>query len=167
MIRHLRKLSCLKIHSFQLLRIHYLWLSCFSIIFLFASWLFPSNPIWLLELRNCHSFMWFFSCVARQNVDCADGNKDIKMEATLLIPRQQVQPNQAVKSRHETAPIRLCDTYKRYGSSPIDRIPRRGQIVCFGSDLNQNRNLHRMFQHQTSWTESETAKSELNAQRVQ
>ncbi len=88
--------------------------------------------------------------VARQDADCADGNKDIGIEATLLIPRQQTQTNQAVKSRCETALIRLCDTYKRYGSSPIDPMPRRGQIVCLGSDLNQNSNLHRMFQHRAS-----------------
>lgn len=61
--------------------------------------------------------------VARQDVDCADGNKDVRIEATLLIPRQQAKPNQAVKSRRETALIRLCDTYKRCGSSPIDRMP--------------------------------------------
>ena len=71
-------------------------------------------------------------CVARQDADCADGNKDIRIEATLLIPRQQAQPNQAVKSRRETALIWLCDTYKRYGSSPIDRMPRCGQIVYLG-----------------------------------
>ncbi len=73
--------------------------------------------------------------------DCADGNKDVRIEATLLIPRQQAKPNHAVKSRRETALIRLCNTYKRCGSSPIDRMPRCGQIVCLGSDLNQNSNL--------------------------
>ncbi len=88
--------------------------------------------------------------VARQYADCVDGNKDIRIEATLLIPRQQAQPNQAVNSRRETALIRLYDTYKRYGSSPIDRMPRRGQIVCLGSDLNQNSNLHRMSQYRAS-----------------
>ena len=88
--------------------------------------------------------------VARQDADCADGNQDVRIEATLLIPCQQAQPNQAVKSRRETALIQLCDTYKRYGSSPIDRMPRRGQIVCLGSDLNQNSNLHRMSQHRAS-----------------
>ncbi len=87
---------------------------------------------------------------ARQDADCADGNKDIRIEATLLIPRQQAQPNQTVKSCRETALIRLYDTYKRYGSSPIDRILRRGQIVCLGSDLNQNSNLHRMSQQRAS-----------------
>ena len=88
--------------------------------------------------------------VTRQDADCADGNKDVRIEATLLIQRQQAQPNQAVKSRGETALIRLFDTYKRYGSSPIDRMPRRGQIVCLGSDLNQNSNLHQMSQHRAS-----------------
>ncbi len=76
--------------------------------------------------------------VARQDVDCADGNKDVRIEATLLIPRQQAKPNQVVKSRRETALIRLCNTYKRCGSSPIDRMLRRGQIVCLGSDLKQS-----------------------------
>ncbi len=51
----------------------------------------------------------------RQDADC------VRIEATLLIPRQQGKPNQAVKSRCETALIRLCDTYKRCGSSPVDR----------------------------------------------
>ena len=88
--------------------------------------------------------------VARQDADCANGNIDVRIEATLLIPRQQAKPNQAVKSRRETALIRLCDTYKRFGSSPIDRMPRRGQIVCLGSNLNQNSNLHRMSQHRAS-----------------
>ncbi len=85
--------------------------------------------------------------VTRQDADCADGNKDVKMEATLLIPRQQAQPNQTVKCRCKTALIWLFDTYKRYDSSTINRMPRRGQIIYFGSDLNQNSNLHRMFQH--------------------
>ncbi len=85
--------------------------------------------------------------IARQDAVCAGGNKDITIEATLLIPRQQAQPNQEVKSRRETALIRLCDNYKQYGSPPIDRIPRHGQIVCLGLDLNQNGNLHRMSQH--------------------
>ncbi len=89
-------------------------------------------------------------CVARQDADCADGNKDVRIEATLLISRHQAKPNQAVKSRRETALIRLSDTYKRCGSLPIDRMPRRGQIVCLGSDLNQNSNLHRMSQHRVS-----------------
>ncbi len=101
--------------------------------------------------------------VARQDTDCADGNKNIRGEATLLIPRKQTQANQRVKSPRKTALIRLYDTYKRYSSSPIDRIPRRGQIVCLGSDLNQNSNLHRMSHQQASWTVSETALSELNA----
>ncbi len=74
----------------------------------------------------------------------------VRIEATLLIPRQQAQPNQAVNSCRKTALIRLCDTYKRYGSSPIDRMPRRGQIICLDSDLNQNSNLHRMSQHRAS-----------------
>ena len=74
---------------------------------------------------------------ARQDADCADGNKDVRIEATLLIPPQQAKPNQAVKSRRETALIRLCDTYKRCGSSPIDRMPQRGQIVCLGSEPEQ------------------------------
>ncbi len=64
--------------------------------------------------------------VARQDADCADGNKDVRIEATLLIPYQKAKSNQAVKSCCETALIRLCETYKRCGSSPIDRIPRRG-----------------------------------------
>ncbi len=85
--------------------------------------------------------------VARQDADCADGNKDVRIEVTLLIARQQAKLNQAVKSRRETAPIRLCDTYKRCSFSPIDRMPRRGQIACLGSDLNQNSSLHRMSQH--------------------
>ncbi len=88
--------------------------------------------------------------VARQDADCADGNKDDRIEATLLIPRQQAKPNQTVKSRSETALIRLCDTYKRCGFSPIDRMPRRGQIACLGSDLNQNSSLHRMSQRRAS-----------------
>ena len=88
--------------------------------------------------------------VARQNADCTDGNKDVRIEATLLIPRQQAQPNQAVKSHRKTALIRLFDTYKRYGSSPIDCMPRRGQIVCLGWYLNPNSNLHQMSQHQAS-----------------
>ncbi len=91
-----------------------------------------------------------FDLIARQDADCADGNKDDRIEATLLIPRQQAKPNQTVKSRRETALIRLCDTYKRFGSSPIDRIPRHGQIACLGSDLNQNSSLHRMSQHRAS-----------------
>ncbi len=110
--------------------------------------------------------IFYVGSVARQDADCANGNKDVRIEATLLIPRQQAQPNQSVKSRRKKALIRLCDTYKRYGSSPIDRMPRRGQIVCLGSDLNQNSNLHQMSQHRASWTESETALSELNARGV-
>ncbi len=53
---------------------------------------------------------------AQQDADCADGNKDDRIEATLLIPRQQAKPNQTVKSRRETSLIRLCDTYKRCAS---------------------------------------------------
>ncbi len=71
-------------------------------------------------------------CVARQDADSADGNKDDRIEATLLIPRQQAKPHQTVKSRRETALIRLCNTYKQCSSSPIDRMPRRGQITCLG-----------------------------------
>ncbi len=89
-------------------------------------------------------------CVAQQDAGCADGNKDVRIEARLLIPCQQAQPNQAVKARRETALIRLCDTYKRYGSSPIDRMPRRGQIVCLRTDLNQNSNLNQMSQQRAS-----------------
>ncbi len=85
--------------------------------------------------------------VARQDADCTDGNKDVRIEATLLIPRQQAKPNQAVKSRRKTALIRLCDNCKQYGSSPIEGMPRRGQIVYLDSDLNQNSNLHRMSHH--------------------
>ncbi len=88
--------------------------------------------------------------VARQDADCADGNKDNRIEAMLLIPRQQAKPNQTVKSRRETALIRLCDTYKRCGFSPIDRMPRRDQIACLGSDLIQNSSLHQMSQHRAS-----------------
>ncbi len=54
----------------------------------------------------------------------------------LLILRQQAKPNQAVKSRFETARIRLYDTYKQYGSSPINGMTQRGQIPCLGLDLN-------------------------------
>ncbi len=88
--------------------------------------------------------------VARRDANCAEGNKDARIEATLLIPHQQAQLNQAVNSRRKTALIRLCNTYKRCSSSSIDRIPRRGQIVCLSSDLNQNSNLHRMSQHRAS-----------------
>ncbi len=88
--------------------------------------------------------------VARQDADCADGNKDVRIEAMLHIPRQQAQPNQAGKSRRKTVLIRLCDTYKQYGSSPIDCMPRRGRIVCLGSDMNQNSNLYRMSQQRAS-----------------
>ena len=101
--------------------------------------------------------------VAQQDADCADGNKDVGIEATLFIPRQRAKPNQAVKSYCKTALIRLCNTYKQFSSSPINRILRRGQIVCLGSDLNQNSNLHRICQQRASGTESETALSELNA----
>ena len=103
---------------------------------------------------------------AQQDADCADGNKDVRIESILLIPCQQAQLNQAVESPRETALIRLYDTYKRYNSSPIDCIPWCSQIVCLGSDLNQNSNLHWMSQHRASWTESETALSELNARGV-
>ena len=75
-------------------------------------------------------------CVARQDSDCANGNKDVRIEAMLLIPRQQAKPNQAVKSRFETARIWLYDTYKQYGSSPINGMPQHGQIPCLGLDLN-------------------------------
>ncbi len=105
-------------------------------------------------------------CFARQDADCADGNKDVRIEATLLIQRQQAKSNPAVKSCRKTALIWLCDLYKRCGSSPIDRMPRRGHIACLGSDLNQNSNLHRMSQHRAIWTESGTALSERNARGV-
>ena len=48
-----------------------------------------------------------FVFVARQDVNYADGNKDVRMQAKLLIPRQQAQLNQVVKSRRETALILL------------------------------------------------------------
>ncbi len=101
------------------------------------------------------------------DANCADSDKDVGIEAKLLISRQKGKLNQAVKSRRETALIRLCDIYKRYGFSPIDRMLWSGQIVCLGSDLNQNSNLHWMSQQQASWNESETAISKLNAQGVQ
>ncbi len=88
--------------------------------------------------------------VAWKNADCADGNKDVRIEATLFIPRQKGKPNQAVKSRRETALICLYNTYKRYGSLLMDRKLRHGQIICLGSDLNQNSNLHQMSQHRAS-----------------
>ncbi len=124
---------------------------------------------WTSSIRDSSNLLTYFEqalkSVARQDTDCADGNKDIRIEATLLIPRQEAQPNQAFKFCRKTTLIRLCDTYKQYGSSPIDRMSRRGQIVCLGSDLNQNSNLHRMSQHRASWTELEMALSELNARR--
>ncbi len=43
--------------------------------------------------------------VTRQDADCADDNKDVRIEATLFISRLQAQPNQAVKSHRETALI--------------------------------------------------------------
>ena len=44
----------------------------------------------------------------------------------LLLPRQKAKLNQAIKPRHETAPIRLFDTHKQFNSSPIDCMPQRG-----------------------------------------
>ncbi len=105
-------------------------------------------------------------CVARQDPDCTCGNKDVRIEATLLIPRQQFKLNKAVKSCRKTALIWLFDTNERFDSSSIDRIPRRGQIVCLDLDLNQNSNLHRISHHKASWTELEVALSELNAWRI-
>ncbi len=51
--------------------------------------------------------------VAWQDANCGDCNKDDRIAATLLIPRQHAKPNQTVKSRRQTALIRLCDIYKR------------------------------------------------------
>ncbi len=62
--------------------------------------------------------------------------------------------------------IRLCDTYRRYSSSPIDVMPRRGQIVFLGLYMNQNSNIHQMFHHRGSSIGSETALAALNSQRV-
>ncbi len=75
-------------------------------------------------------------CIAWQDADCADGNKDVRIEATLFIPRQKAKLNLAVQYRRKTALIWLGDIYKRFDSSPTDRIPRRGQIAYFGSSLN-------------------------------
>ena len=88
--------------------------------------------------------------VARKNADCADGNKDVKIEATLFIPRQKGKPNQAVKFRCEIALICLYDTYEQCGCLVMDCKPRHGQIICLGLDLNQNSNLHQMSQHRAS-----------------
>ncbi len=83
--------------------------------------------------------------------------------SNVAYPTSADSSQSGIKSFRKTTLIWLCDTYKRYGSSQIDRIPRRGQIVFLGSDLNQNSNLHWMSQHRASWTESETALSKLNA----
>ncbi len=82
--------------------------------------------------------------------DCADGNKDVRIEKKLLLSRQQAKPNQAVKFSRKTDLIRLCRTYKRYGSSPINRMPRHGQIAYLGLNVNQNSNLHSTSQHRAS-----------------
>ncbi len=58
-----------------------------------------------LILRENH----FKGCVARQDADCDDGNKDNRIAATLLIPPQNAKPNQTVKSCCKTALIWLCD----------------------------------------------------------
>ena len=82
-----------------------------------------SNPCWNSNSEVVFSENHPKGCVVQQDADRAESNKDVRIEATLFIPRQQTQPNQAVKSCRETALIRLFDTDKRCGSSSFDRIP--------------------------------------------